>query len=300
MQTNLYSWNTSAHIPERVLDKLHYTWPDLDISAAIVDRHETQVEAHRQMDLRLLSSPLLTRLTYAVYDHGSSKGEPSQSEWPQLSHALFPTSKLRYLSIQGQPDASNPIHRIVKYMRPETSPHLYLLQGADFSKLEKLRIRNVGYTSYLWDEKHCRTLRDSMDLFRLQTLDFGNENPEAFFRIFTGHVPNLKEVHFGITKDSSLEPAKHFIDSLSALTSLHVEAAKKGLEELWPIINRHRDTLKSLVLGPTWGAYYSPEYIDHSLLETIASTFPKLERLGWSIPFNDVVSIPPSHAEIRF
>ncbi|KAF2449693.1 hypothetical protein P171DRAFT_460880 [Karstenula rhodostoma CBS 690.94] len=273
-----FNWNTSTHIPEKVLDKLHSTWPDLEISATIVDRHKAQIEAHHQMDLRLLSSPLLTRLTCAVYDQGSSMGELSRSEWPKLSQALFPSSKLKNASLEG----------IVGDTQPKSMPRLHFWLGADFSKLEQLSIQNVGYTSYLWDEAHCRSLRDSMDLSCLQALDFGDRNPEAFFEAFTGHLPNLKSLRFGFTRNSSLLPVKGFIDSLSALESLRIDAAKAGLDELWPVINKHKDTLKTLVLGPTWGTYCSPEYIDRSLLKTVANTFPKVKRLGWQVPFTDV------------
>ncbi|KAL5387910.1 hypothetical protein DPSP01_003309 [Paraphaeosphaeria sporulosa] len=282
------NWNTCAHIPEEVLIKLVSAWPDLEISATVIDRHETQVEAHRSMDFKLLSSPLLTRLTYIVYDHGSSEGDPSRSEWPQLSQALAGTSNLRYLSIQSEPDQRGRFGKIVEDTVQESIPRLDLSFGANFSRLEYLSIRTLGYTSYAWDEEYCRTLRDTTHLSRLRSLDFGLEDPGAFFTIFSGHLPKLESLRFGVTRASSLELARDFMDSLNPLTSLHIDNAKRGLDVLWPVIYKHRETLRTLVLGPSWGPYCSAEYTDDSLLETVPVTFPKLERLGWSIPFNAI------------
>jgi hypothetical protein len=181
----------------------------------------------------------------------------------------------------------------------KTIPLLDLSAVASLSKLEHLSTRDAGYTEYLRNEELCRTLRDTTDLSRLRSLDFGLENPEIFFKTFTGHLPNLRGLQFGVVSDSSVELAKDFINSLT-LTSLHIDSPKRGFDVLWPACYKHKDTLRTLVLGPTWNAYGSIDYLDDGLLETVSSTFPKLERLGWSIQFSDIVSIPFPHGLIGF
>ncbi|KAJ4360681.1 uncharacterized protein N0V89_001248 [Didymosphaeria variabile] len=286
-----FNWNTSAHIPKAVLQKLHSTWSDLEISATVVDREDAVNAAYRKMDLRLLSSPLLARLTYVVYERGYRSDQPCRSDWPKLSQALSSGGNVRSISIQSQQDSSSAYrHMLVEDTEPEKLPRLDLSLGACFSKLEQLRIRNQSYYTYLWDEEHCRALRNFIDPSRLRALDFGNDNPEVFFTTFAGILPDLKVLQFGAKRNTSLQPAKDFIDSLSGLETLEIGEAQRGFDELWPVIEKHKDTLKTLILGPTWGQYCSPEYIDLSVLETISQTFPKLERLGWHVPIGQAVS----------
>ncbi|KAL1600450.1 hypothetical protein SLS60_006836 [Paraconiothyrium brasiliense] len=283
------NWNTSAHIPRAVLQKLHSTWPDLEISAAVIDREDAENGAYRKMDLGLLSSPLLARLTYVVYERGYRSDRTCRSEWPKLSQALLSGGNIRSMVIQSQQDSSSAYHHdLVEDTEPERLPRLGLSLGVGFPKLEQLRIRNQIYYTSLWDEEHCRTLRNSIDPSRLRALEFGDDNPEAFFATFTGILPNLKSLRFGVKINTSLQPAEGFIDSLSGLKSLHIGGAHRGLDELWRVIEKHRDTLKTLILGPTWGQYGSPEYIDRSLLETIPQAFPNIERLGWHAPLQYV------------
>jgi hypothetical protein len=132
--------------------------------------------------------------------------------------------------------------------------------------------------------------RDSIDCSRLRKLDFGTDNPTAFFTYFTGLCPKLKALSFG-TAQGAMEPAMRFIDSVDALEHLDVSRAQLGIDDLWPAIEKHKDTLKTLILGPALGGYCSPMYMDLSRLEVISLTFPKLERLGWDAPCETNVSI---------
>ncbi|KAF1976981.1 hypothetical protein BU23DRAFT_550929 [Bimuria novae-zelandiae CBS 107.79] len=290
------NWNTSEHMPPAVLSKLHSTWPDLELSVTVVDRHDAKLSAHpRQwrMDIPLLSSPLLTQLTYVVYTKGYESQQPTRSEWPELTAALLSGGNIRSLRIQSQQDGSAHYGaQILATTGPVRLPRLNLRPGARLEKLEELNIRALddwGDRSYFWDDEHCRALHGAVDPSRLRKLDFGSDNPVPFFNAFAGVLSNVQSLRFGVRRGSDVEPAKRFIESLTGLESVYVSSPMTGLDELWPAIEGHKDTLKSLVLGPTWGEYCRPTYIDRSVLETVAKTFSKLKHLGWDVPFGTTI-----------
>jgi hypothetical protein len=284
-----------------VFDMIHATWPELEISVAVVDRHDTKILAHRQMDIRLLSSPLLVGLTYVVYTQGyRPRDMPCRSDWPRLSQALAAGGNVRYLRLQSLQDGTGLGFDGIKLV-PDTEPDkLPRLDLADLRlpQLEELTLeslRHWGESTYLWDSDHARMFRNTIDCSRLRKLDFGSDNPTAFFTYFTGLCPKLKTLSFGATggypNSPDIEPAKRFIESLDALEYLDVSQAQQGIDDLWLAIEKNKDTLKTLILGPTLGSYCSPMYMDSSRLEAIASTFPELERLGWDAPCKTNVSL---------
>jgi uncharacterized membrane protein YsdA (DUF1294 family) len=63
-----------------VFDMIHATWPELEIRVVTVDRREAKTIAHRQIDMRLLSSPLLVGLTYVLYKQGYYHDKPTRSD----------------------------------------------------------------------------------------------------------------------------------------------------------------------------------------------------------------------------
>jgi hypothetical protein len=172
-------------------------------------------------------------------------------------------------------------------------PRLDLELGLRLTQLEELSIRALGYwgeSNYFWNDDHCRMFRDAIDPSRLRKLDFGSDNPTAFFECFTGLCPRLKTLSFGATRDAT-KPAKEFIESLDALEHLDLLRAQVGIDDLWPAIEKHKHTLETLILGPTTEAYCTPVYMDLSRLEAIATTFPKLKRFGWDAPCQTNVSL---------
>jgi hypothetical protein len=138
-------------------------------------------------------------------------------------------------------------------------------------------------------------LRESMDCSGLRKLDFGIDNPTDFFTCFAGLCPNLKTSSFGVVEGTAtaVGPAKVFVESLDALEHLDVSRAQQIIDDLWHAIEKHKDTLKILVLGSTLGDWHDPKYVGLSRLEAIASTFSRLERLGWNAPCETNVS--PNH-----
>jgi hypothetical protein len=297
--TDSFSWETSAHMSDAVFDMIHATWPELKMYVAVVNRPDAKILAHRQMDMRLLSSPLLVGLTCVVYTQGYRPDVPCRSDWPKLSQALAAGGNVRSLRLQSLPDDTGlglDGIKLVPDTEPEKLPRLDLA-GLRLPQLEELTIESLqhwGGSTYFWDMDYARMFRMSIDCSRLRKLDFGSDNPTAFFTSFTGLCPKLKTLSFGMTvNNADTEPAKRFIASLDALEHLDVSQAQQGIDDLWPAIEKHKDTLQTLVLGPTLGSYCSPIYMDSNLLETIALTFPKLERLGWDAPCTTDVS--PTH-----
>ncbi|PVI03213.1 hypothetical protein DM02DRAFT_640793 [Periconia macrospinosa] len=295
---NLHSlaWETAAHMPRAVLDKIHATWPELEIRVAVIDRRDPKKIAHRQMDMELLSSPLLVGLTYTIYANGYQSDEPARSEWPRLTQALAAGGNIRSLQLWVRSD--NFCRRdaqIVPVDEPEKLERLDLISGLCFPRLEELSIQHENWSTYLWDADHCIAFRDSIDCSRLRTLDFGKTNPIAFFRCLTGLLPKLKTLRFTAVEDA-IEPARSFVESLDSLEHLGLARAQKGIDQLWPAIIKHRNTLKTLILGPTLGSWCSPLYIDISRLEAIAATFLHLERFGWDAPCK--TNVDPAHLAI--
>lgn len=288
-------------MPTGVYDKLHSTWPELEISVTVLDRQYAKTAAYRRMDLRLLSSPRLIRLTYFVYNQGYDAAHPARSEWPKLTKALVDGGSLRALRLQTKSDGREIDGYVSEYDGPQVVPdsepeklaRLDISADTRLPQLEELSIdvpRPWGSSSYLWDSEHCLLLRDAMDWSRLRKLDFGMDNPHDFFTTFTGVLPNLKALRFEV-RDGHAAAAKKFIGSINALESLYVGKAQAGLDELWPAILQHKKSLKELIFGPALGREFSTQYSDLSRLKEVVDNFPGLDRLGWDIPFKTNVSV---------
>ncbi|KAF7672568.1 hypothetical protein GT037_009599 [Alternaria burnsii] len=280
------NWKTSAHMSRAVYDMIHATWPQLELRVVTVDRQNAKNSSHRQMDMRLLSSPLLTELTYVVYTEGSRVRELWRSDWPRLSQALAAGGNVRSLRLQNRQDFDGyDGPKIVPDTEPRKLPRLDLASGLRLPRLEELTIEDVrhyGDSIYLWDDDYCRMFLDSIDPSRLRKLDFGIDNPTNFFKNFAGLFPKLKTLSFGLLgREGTQQPARMFLESLDALEHLDVSHSQYCIDDLWPAIEKHRNSLKTLIIGPKFGQYNGFKYMGLSLLETIASTFPNLERLGW-------------------
>ena len=287
----LYRWKIAAHMPSEILQKIHSTWPNLELSVTLEDRRKVESAADHKMDIDLLSSPLLTELTYTVYYKGWSCDRPVKSEWPRLTQVLNHGGNIRSLQLTAQPDYHP---QIVDDNLPENIPRLDLLPGTHFSKLEELSIKADCYP-YLWDKSHCSALHDAIDITRIRKLDFGDNNPEDFFTFFKDLMPNLRSLGFGL-KRGPVKPARNFITSLTGLESLRIMAVQNGIPGLWPAINCHKQTLKRLIFGPrvypgseTY-TYGPPEFMNVRTLSSVPGKYPRLEHLGWPVPCEQSVS----------
>jgi hypothetical protein len=281
------SWETSAHMSLAVYDMLHSTWPKPEIRVVCGDRIDAKNLAHRQMDMKLLSSPLLVSLAYVIYTKGYRADWPCRSDWPRISQALAAGGNVRYLHLRVLQDGSDYKNtQLVSDTETEKLPRLDLAPGVRLSQLEEITFEtcgNYGQSKYLWDPEYCRNFRGAIDFGQLRSINFGGENPEAFFTCFAGSCPKLRSLAFGAWKDAT-EPVKRFIESLDGLERLDVSRAQAGMDDLWPAIMKHKNTLETLILGPTMGLCCSPVYMELSRLEDIARTFPNLKRLGWDAP----------------
>jgi hypothetical protein len=277
-----------------VYEILHTTWPNLKLSVCVLDRQTNVYAAHRRMDMKLLSSPLLKKLAYNVFYQGYNAGEPARCEWPKLTQAIIAGGNLRVLKIHSERDGSHDFRTKVldeseskKLMRLDIEPRTRL------PALEELTISEQwgwGSSTYLWDSYHCRVLREAMDWSRLRKLDFGGDRPDKFFVAFKGIVPELKSLRFGV-RDGSMAAVIHFMESITALDSLDIAEAKNAIDALWPAIDRHKESLRELILRPTKGTYGSPEYMAFDRLETVAKEFSSLNHLGWDVPCDTNVSV---------
>lgn len=273
-----------------VHDMIHAMWPKPEIRVLVVDRKMAKSIAHRQMDMELLSSPLLVSLTYEVYMQGYAPEHPCRSEWPRLSQALATGGNVRSLRLQVLQDGHN---RFTPDTEPAKIPRLDLTTGMRLPLLEEMTVQTLRYygqTAYLWDPGYCRMFRDAIDCSRLRKLDFGGEHPENFFTCFEGFCPQLKALSFGI-REGDTAPARRFIESLDALEHLDLSRAQAGIDDLWPAIEQHKNTLETLILGPTFESYCKHVPMGLDRLEDIASRFPKLKRLGWDAPCKRNVSL---------
>jgi len=244
---------------------------------------------HRQIDMKLLSSPLLVSLTYEVYMQGFAPEHPCRSEWPRLSQALATGGNVRSLRLQVLQDAHS---LFTPDTEPAKIPRLDLTTGMRLPLLEEMTLQTLRYygqTAYLWDLDYCRMFRDAIDCSRLRKLDFGGEHPENFFTCFTGLCPKLKVLSFGMWEGDKT-PAKRFIESIDALEHLDLSRAQAGIDDLWPAIEQHKDTLETLILGPTFESYCQKVVMPFSRLKDIARTFPRLKHLGWDAPCERNVS----------
>jgi len=281
------SWETTVHISQVVLDKLHVTWPNLELTVHVLHReHATNVK-HRQMDENLLSSPLLRNLTYNIFFQSYIADEPSRSEWPKLTRAIAAGGNLRRLRIQSQQDGNE--YRGIqvlndtepqKFMRFDLLPETRLPALEEFTLHE---VRHYGSSSYLWDTEHCKMLRDLTDWSKLHTLNFASDMPTAFFTVFTGLLPELKSLRFGIPRGVNGEAATKFIKSFRALESLDIDHSASAINSLWPAIKQHKETLHTLMLRGDFGSWDYPVHLEVSRLEKIVRKFPSLKRLGWDV-----------------
>jgi hypothetical protein len=243
------------------------------------------------MDIRLLSSPLLTNLTYTIYRKGYHADTPARSEWPKLTQALVAGGHVRVLRIETQVSMVRGTRfDMVNDNEPEKLMRLDLAPGMRLPPLEEFTLldqRDYGASTYLWDQEHCNMLRDTMDWSRMRKLDFACEKPDAFFTAFTGRLPGLKHLRFG-TRNEFGGAVKGFLESVTALESLDIDRVQGAMFGLMPAIMKHKDTLRELILRRV------RDPMSIRTLTEIIEQFPGLERLGWEVPYDANVS--PMHA----
>jgi hypothetical protein len=249
-------------MPPLVLDKLHKTWPDLELSVRVLGRRHGVKSSHRQMDEQLLSSSLLRSLTYEVTYQGYEADHSASLEWGKLTRAISVSSCLRVLRIQIYMGGE----------RSESNPQLALPQDFQLPALEEFAL--YGAYDLRWTDEHCQMLDSSVGMSTLHTLNFARGMPTSFFRTFTGRLPGLKTLRLEITRNANVEVTADFIKSIEGLELLDIDGPASVIDVLWPAIVQHRTTLKRL---------YLRQHIEIGRLEEVSNSFPCVERLGWNV-----------------
>ncbi len=278
---------------------IHATLPNLELSVRLFDRWEAPGH-NRQMDTKLLSSPLLTKLDYSIYSQVNSPDEPSLSEWPKLIQSLASGGNIRAMHVHRVHDyppwKARNTTTILSDDDPENLTLPDLPPDTRLPMLENLALTEAsswGRTKDLWDKEHYDLLQHRIDRSRLRSLNMGQYSSGAFFSSLNGLLPNLKELRFGLKQDA-LNDTKKFIESATDFESLDIYNSDVNMTALWPAIREHRSTLKQLILRPTFSNYYyEPRYPDPHYLDELKSDFPLLERLGWVVPCLQSVSAGP-------
>jgi hypothetical protein len=255
------SWETVAHMPPSVLDKLHNTWPDLELSVRVLGRRLAKNSGHRQMDEKLLSSSLLRSLTYDIIYPGY-QADHSAIEWAKLTRAISVGGGLRVLRIRIQYGGEE----------PESDLQLELPQDSHLPALKELTLH--GAHGFNWTDEHCRRLASSVDMSTLHTLNFARGMPTPFLKAFTGRLPDLKTLRFEIGRNANAEITADFIESVKGLELLDIDGPISVMDTLWPAIVQHRATLKSLCLRQNMAI---------GRLEEVVNSFPLMQRLGWNV-----------------
>jgi hypothetical protein len=262
-------------MPPLVLDKLRKTWPDLQLSVHVLARGSaTTKSGHRKMDEKLLSSPLLTSLTYEVI-YKEYKGDRLPSfEWAKITRAIHVGGCLRILRLQIRPGGRD----------PEYDSQFELFGDLPLPELEEITLHNA-YEYNVTDE-YCRMLANSVGMSKLHTLNFADGISTPFCEAFTGRLPDLKTLRVKIQRNVEVEITADFIKSLKRLESLDINGSLSVIDALWPAIMQHGATLKNLQLR---------QHIEIGRLEEVVNSFPSLERLGWYVRYEVKESPFASH-----
>jgi hypothetical protein len=251
-------------MPPLVLDKLRKTWPDLQLAVRVLGRKYAKKSGHLQMDEKLLSSSLLTSLTYDVIYHGYQADRSASFEWAKLTRATSVGGCLRVLRIQIQAGGEE----------PESDSQLALSQNLHLPALEEFTLH--GAYDYNFTDEHSQMLVNSVDTSTLHTLNFGGGMPTAFFKAFTGRLSGLRTLRVEIRRNVNVEIIADFIKSVEGLELLDIDGPTSVIDGLWPAIVQHRATLKNLHLR---------QHIGIGRLQEVVNSFPSVEHLGWNVRY---------------
>lgn len=251
-------------MPSSVLEKLHKTWPELDLSICVLGRRYAKDVIHRQIDEKLLSSPLLKSLTYEIIYEGYSSDSPMSPEWTKLTRAISSGGGLRVLRIKATSGG-------VCGEEPDKALQLDVCRDSHLPALEEFTLDG---SFYHWDDEHSEMFARSVDTSRLHTLNFPTSMTASFFRAFKKQLPGLKK--FRIGRCGSGHVIADFVKSIEGLELLAIDGQAPAIDVLWPAIMQHKNTLKSLCLR---------ERVGVARLEEVMNSFPSVTCLGWDVPY---------------
>lgn len=216
-------------MPHAILLKLEMRWPDVKL--CLDNRPPDYVVANKNLDTRLLSSPLLHDLRYNIY-----LGQGADSDFQKLKE-IIPSSKLEVLHLGIDP------RQVAKSN----------FQLDHVPSIRELRIYRTG-SAYQPIEQRI-SWRHSLDWGKLLRLDLANLYPSSFFEQLIGCVPGLKSFRFTskfVDPDPSLLDfsalAQNFLTLIDGLEELYITNYEKDIAWLWPAVRTHLSSLQTLVV----------------------------------------------------
>ncbi|KAH0566254.1 hypothetical protein GP486_000352 [Trichoglossum hirsutum] len=299
-QLNAFSWNAAKWIPEDVITKLEDQWPDARLS---VTNHRRLDAADEDMniDIRLLSSPLLHSLRFTIHYLGIGTDNGTLSELPKLKEILLKSSRLKVLHLklcQGIPTYPNDYRRFkIDISKAPQWLYLPLLPSDRLTPLHELMLSD--WPPYYLSRQHCEIWRECMDWSQLRCLDLGAGCPGNFFEALLGRVPNLKSLRMGFDTTSRpygrltcVDPTfvQGFIESIDSLHELFITNQVRDPGILFPAIVKHHESLQTLAFHTppdTSFRHSGPGVWTTEQLTQLREQFTKLSRLEIDLSLAD-------------
>ena len=232
---------------------LEQRWPNVELKVNNYNRAD--------LDMRLLSSPLLRSLSFCVMNHTATITSTNQLEqysiFPELREILVKNSSLKELDIRfvynWMPSRLN-----LSGMSPR--PLNLPLEPSDrLPTLQKLCFTGPPET-YEFDLEQCQLLSQCMDWTQLRRLDLGISCPEYFFEEIGRRLPSLKSLTMGVGTGTRwythwtqgpltckhLGQVTNFIESLPALHKMYIIDLDAAAQTVAPAILTSQKSLYSL------------------------------------------------------
>lgn len=242
-------------MPPIILSKLESDWPNVKLSVGNHNRPNA--------DTRLLSSPLLTSLSFCVLNHTATIGATDQlkqySRFPELRQILLNTPNLRHLDIQFE---YNWIGRQVKWSGDSAIPRVLNLPLSPSDRLPPLQELTFSGPSetYEFDLEHCQVLKVCIDWSHLRRLDLGISCPQHFIEEIGSSLHCLKSLtmgirtgerrykpwHYGPLTCTALDPVIQLIRSRPGLRELNLTDLSAAAETIAPTILESQRCLQNL------------------------------------------------------
>jgi hypothetical protein len=232
-----------------VISTLETRWPDAKLCIKLSDRG-SPYQQESNLDMRLLSSPLLYSVDLPIFCSRPVAEGKIHSELPILKQVVTQAPRLRKMGIHlmdslgsrqfmpGGPSYTDKID-VPRNSEDLHKAHLPLRANDRMPPLTEVRLSSDFTLEYDLSIEHCIRWIQCADLTKLRVLDLANLSVEHLLRQWTGKVPNLKVLNFGIWPNNGvidLSPAKlgppegvaAFIQGIDSLQELSILAQGLG------------------------------------------------------------------------
>jgi len=217
--------------------------------------------------------------------------------------------------LETSPSSTLALTYVSSRLNAVATPYLYRNIVLDNDSDELIHILEGKNSKVLARHVRCLTLRDPLSVETLNTIlkncvnlrelrselphsDTHNElrlltcsrcDPKyrALFKALADHAFSTKSLCFGFGNDSSVHDLQSILSSQESIQELNITSLQNHLDTLWPLVQKHKKSLKTLILRPTIGTW-NHKYLKASILAEISQDFTNLDRLGFDIPFNRV------------